>query len=36
MILCFIRDMGVNFVGVDIILCLKEKFDELDNFNKEL
>ncbi len=27
---------GVNLAGVDIILRLKEKLDELDSLNKEL
>ncbi|MGN8415106.1 heat shock protein transcriptional repressor HspR [Helicobacter pylori] len=35
-ILRLTRDMGVNLAGVDIILRLKEKLDELDNLNKEL
>ncbi|PUD74616.1 heat shock protein transcriptional repressor HspR, partial [Helicobacter pylori] len=30
-ILRLTRDMGVNLAGVDIILRLKEKLDELDN-----
>ncbi|WP_120903378.1 heat shock protein transcriptional repressor HspR [Helicobacter pylori] len=35
-ILRLTRDMGVNLAGVDIILRLKEKLDELDSLNKEL
>lgn len=35
-ILRLTRDMGVNLAGVDIILRLKEKLDELDNANEEL
>lgn len=35
-ILRLTRDMGVNLAGVDIILRLKERLDELDNVNEEL
>ncbi|CBG40169.1 heat shock protein transcriptional repressor HspR [Helicobacter mustelae] len=35
-ILRLTRDMGVNLAGVDIILRLKEKLDELDQMNEEL
>ncbi|MCE3036419.1 heat shock protein transcriptional repressor HspR [Helicobacter anatolicus] len=35
-ILRLTRDMGVNLAGVDIILRLKEKLDELDKLNFEL
>ncbi|WP_104748062.1 heat shock protein transcriptional repressor HspR [Helicobacter cetorum] len=35
-ILRLTRDMGVNLAGVDIILRLKEKLDELDSLNREL
>ncbi|PAF41247.1 helix-turn-helix transcriptional regulator [Helicobacter sp. 11S03491-1] len=35
-ILRLTRDMGVNLAGVDIILRLKEKLDELDILNEEL
>ncbi|WP_104697753.1 MULTISPECIES: heat shock protein transcriptional repressor HspR [unclassified Helicobacter] len=35
-ILRLTRDMGVNLAGVDIILRLKEKLDELDSINEEL
>ncbi|PAF45703.1 helix-turn-helix transcriptional regulator [Helicobacter sp. 11S02629-2] len=30
------RDMGVNLAGVDIILRLKDRLDELDALNSEL
>ena len=35
-ILKLTRDMGVNLAGVDIILRLKERLDELDSINEEL
>ncbi|PAF52072.1 helix-turn-helix transcriptional regulator [Helicobacter sp. 13S00477-4] len=35
-ILRLTRDMGVNLAGVDIILRLKERLDELDLLNEEL
>lgn len=35
-ILRLTRDMGVNLAGVDIILRLKERLDELDDINEEL
>ncbi|MGP1450786.1 MAG: heat shock protein transcriptional repressor HspR [Wolinella sp.] len=35
-ILRLTRDLGVNLAGVDIVLRLKEKLDELDNEIEEL
>ncbi|MCI7710199.1 MAG: helix-turn-helix transcriptional regulator [Helicobacter sp.] len=35
-ILRLTRDLGVNLAGVDIILRLKERLDELDNIIEEL
>ncbi len=35
-ILKLTRDLGVNLAGVDIILRLKERMDELDNLNDHL
>ncbi|BEG56719.1 MULTISPECIES: heat shock protein transcriptional repressor HspR [Helicobacter] len=35
-ILRLTRDMGVNLAGVDIILRLKERLDELDRLNEQL
>ncbi len=35
-ILRLTRDLGVNLAGVDIILRLKEKLDELDMINEQL
>lgn len=35
-ILRLTRDMGVNLAGVDIILRLKDRLDELDILNQEL
>lgn len=35
-ILRLTRDLGVNLAGVDIILKLKEKLDEMDNLVDEL
>lgn len=35
-ILRLTRDMGVNLAGVDIILRLKERLDELDRLNDDL
>ncbi len=35
-ILRLTRDLGVNLAGVDIILRLKDKLDELDNAIEEL
>lgn len=35
-ILCLTRDMGVNLAGVDIILRLKERLDELDKIAGDL
>ncbi len=35
-ILRLTRDLGVNLAGVDIILRLKERLDELDALNEEL
>ncbi len=35
-ILKLTRDLGVNLAGVDIILRLKERMDELDNINDNL
>ncbi|WP_163533460.1 heat shock protein transcriptional repressor HspR [Helicobacter suis] len=35
-ILRLTRDMGVNLAGVDIILRLKERLDELDSLNEQL
>ncbi|WP_104682602.1 heat shock protein transcriptional repressor HspR [Helicobacter felis] len=35
-ILRLTRDMGVNLAGVDIILRLKDRLDELDRLNEEL
>jgi len=35
-ILRLTRDLGVNLAGVDIILQLKERLDELDIINDEL
>ena len=35
-ILKLTRDLGVNLAGVDIILRLKERMDELDRINNDL
>lgn len=35
-ILRLTRDLGVNLAGVDIILRLKDKLDELDAINEQL
>ncbi|STQ86658.1 MerR family transcriptional regulator [Helicobacter muridarum] len=35
-ILKLTRDLGVNLAGVDIILRLKERMDELDSMNDDL
>lgn len=35
-ILKLTRDLGVNLAGVDIILRLKERMDELDSLNDDL
>lgn len=35
-ILRLTRDLGVNLAGVDIILRLKERMDELDSLNDDL
>ncbi|MDU7693431.1 MAG: helix-turn-helix transcriptional regulator [Helicobacter sp.] len=35
-ILRLTRDLGVNLAGVDIILRLKERLDELDELSQEL
>lgn len=35
-ILKLTRDLGVNLAGVDIILRLKERLDELDSLNNDL
>lgn len=35
-ILKLTRDLGVNLAGVDLILRLKERMDELDRINSEL